>query len=124
MGRIVKVFTIFSLSLLLIILAGLIWKSSPILQTHTFNELLFAREWSPRKDLFGFLPFILSTLYVTLIAIIIAIPVSVFTAIFLSEYASKKVLQFASPALDILAGIPSVIFGIWGIIIVVPFIRD
>jgi phosphate transport system permease protein len=124
MGKVVKIFTILALALLFIIMIGLIWKSIPILTTYSISDLLFESEWSPRKHKFGFLPFIMSTLYVTLIATVIAIPLSLLTAVYLSEYAGKRILRFASPMLDIMSGIPSVIFGIWGILIVVPFIRD
>ncbi len=124
MGKVVKGFTIFAISLLILILVGLVLKSMPLLQTYSLKDLLFTNEWSPLRHNFGFLPFILSTIYVTIIATVIAIPLSILTAIYLSEYAGKKFLGFAGPMLDILAGIPSVIFGIWGILIVVPFIRD
>lgn len=124
MGKVVKIFTFLALALLFIIMIGLIWKSFPILSTHSLGDLLFESEWSPRKDKFGFLPFIMSTLYVTLIATVIAIPLSLLTAVYLSEYAGKRIIRFANPMLDIMSGIPSVIFGIWGILIVVPFIRD
>jgi phosphate transport system permease protein len=63
-------------------------------------------------------------MYVTGIAALIAIPLSLLTAVYLSEYANKNLLRFAGPMLDILAGIPSVIYGIWGVLIIVPFVRD
>lgn len=124
MGKVVKAMTIFSLLLLVLIVAGLVIKSQPILSANPISQLLFSSEWSPLKGSFGFLPFILSTIYVTIIAAVIAIPLSLLTAIYLSEYANKTWLRFAAPMLDILAGIPSVIYGIWGVIIIVPFIRD
>lgn len=124
MGKVVTVITIFSLFLLLLIVAGLVLKSIPVLQNNTLSNLLFSSEWSPFKGSFGFLPFILSTVYVTVIAAVIAIPLSILTAIYLSEYAGKRFLNIAAPMLDILAGIPSVIYGIWGVLVVVPFIRN
>lgn len=124
MGKVVKVMTIFSLLLLVLIIAGLVLKSIPVLQNNPLSQLLFSSEWSPFKGIFGFLPFILSTVYVTVIAAVIAIPLSILTAIYLSEYAGKRFLNFAAPMLDILAGIPSVIYGIWGVLVVVPFIRN
>ncbi len=124
MGKVVKAMTIFSLLLLLIILAGLCIKSIPVLQQTALSDLLFSSEWSPLKGLFGFLPFIVSTIYVTVIATVIAIPLSILTAIYLSEYAHKTFLRYAAPMLDILAGIPSVIYGIWGVLLIVPFVRD
>ncbi|HYV90344.1 MAG TPA: phosphate ABC transporter permease subunit PstC [Chitinophagales bacterium] len=110
--------------LLFLIVGGLLIKSWPILQTHSLNDLLFKSLWKPRKNLFGFLPYILSTVYVTMISILIAVPLCVLCTIYLSEYANKKVKNFVTSLVDILAGIPSVIFGIWGIIMVVPFISN
>ncbi len=124
MGKVVRLMTIFSLLLLVFIIIGLVYKSMPILGSHNIGELLFSSKWSPFKGEFGFLPFILSTVYVTIIAAVISIPLSILTAIYLSEYAKKSFLRFAAPMLDILAGIPSVIYGIWGVIIIVPFIRN
>lgn len=110
--------------LLFLIVGGLYIKSLPILQSHTLSQLLFQSLWKPRKNEFGFLPYILSTVYVTLISIFIAVPLCILCSIYLSEYANKKVKSFVTSLVDILAGIPSVIFGIWGIILIVPFIAD
>lgn len=110
--------------LLFLIVGGLYLKSSPMLESHTLNDLLFKSIWKPRKNEFGFLPYILSTVYVTLISILIAVPLCILCSIYLSEYANKKVKSFVTSLVDILAGIPSVIFGIWGIIMIVPFISD
>ena len=116
--------TYMSIFSLFFILIGLIYKSLPILTTHSFGDLLFSSEWFPLKNQFGLLSFIVSTLWVTGIAMVIAIPFCILTAIYLSEYADKRLLQWINPLIDILAGIPSVIFGIWGIILVVPFVRN
>lgn len=124
MGKVVKAMTIFSLFILVLIIIGLLLKSIPVLQSNPLSKLLFSSQWSPFKGEFGFLSFILSTVYVTVIAACIAIPLSLFTAVYLSEYASKSFLRYAAPMLDILAGIPSVIYGIWGVLVVVPFVRD
>src|SRR6185295_156742 len=121
-GKSVWIVSAFTGLLLFLIIGGLLFKSWPILQTHSLNDLLFKSLWKPRKNLFGFLPYILSTVYVTMISILIAVPLCVLCTIYLSEYANKKVKNFVTSLVDILAGIPSVIFGIWGIIMVVPFI--
>ena len=73
---------------------------------------------------FGFLPFIMGTLWVTMIAIIWTLPVSLFTAIFLTENSRPYVKKIVFPALDILAGLPSVVYGVWGILVVVPWISE
>ncbi len=109
---------------LFFILFGLIIKSLPILKVHSLSVLLFSPEWFPLKEKFGLLPFIISTLWVTGLSMVIAVPPCILSAIYLSEYASKKIRYYLNPLIDILAGIPSVIFGIWGIILIVPFVRD
>jgi phosphate transport system permease protein len=123
-GKSVWIVSVFTGLLLFLIIAGLLIKSLPIMESHSLNDLLFKSLWKPRKNLFGFLPYILSTVYVTLISIIIAVPLCILCSIYLSEYANKKVKSFVTSLVDILAGIPSVIFGIWGIIMIVPFISN
>jgi phosphate transport system permease protein len=71
---------------------------------------------------FGFFPFILSSLWVTVIALLIAGPICLLTAIHLTQYADNWVLKIMHPVIDILAGIPSVVYGVWGILVIVPFI--
>jgi phosphate transport system permease protein len=123
-GKSVWVITVFVGLLLFLIIGGLYIKSAPILSSHSLSDLLFKSIWKPRKNQFGFLPYILSTVYITLISLVIAVPLCVLCAVYLSEYASKRVKSFVTSLVDILAGIPSVIFGIWGIILIVPLIAD
>ncbi len=101
---------------------GLYLKSLPILNEQSFWELISESDWKPMQGKFGFLPFITSSLWVTFLSVIIAAPVCILTAIYLTQYARKKVLAFMHPVIDILAGLPSVIYGVWGVLIVVPFI--
>lgn len=103
---------------------GLFYKSSLLFQSKSVFSLLSSTNWKPISGKFGFLPFIISSLWVTGIAILFAMPICILTAIHLTQYAKKYVLQIMQPVIDILAGIPSVIFGVWGIIIVVPVISD
>src|SRR5436309_12318705 len=119
-GKSVWIVSVFTGLLLFLIIGGLLLKSLPIMESHSLSDLLFKSLWKPRKNQFGFLPYILSTVYVTLISIIIAVPLCILCSIYLSEYANKKVKIFVTSLVDILAGIPSVIFGIWGIIMIVP----
>lgn len=100
----------------LVIGSGLFLKSLPILGTHPLNELLFSSSWRPSRGEFGFLPFIAGTLWVTAIAGAIAVPVSILSALYLTEYAPKRVAAAVKPLLDLLAGIPPVVFGVWGIL--------
>ncbi len=101
---------------------GLYIKSTLLLQDHKLFELLTTSVWKPLAGKFGFLGFIISSLWVTFIALIIAGPICLLSAIHLTQYADKWVLKIMHPVIDILAGIPSVIFGVWGILVIVPFI--
>jgi phosphate transport system permease protein len=116
--------TIFGLLVLLLISAGLVYKSLPVIRQQTLYDLLFTSSWKPSKGHFGFLTFILSTVHVTFIAIIIALPLALLSAIYLSEYAKEWVKKLMSPAIDLLSGIPPVIYGVWGTLTVVPWISD
>ncbi|MBR7067673.1 MAG: phosphate ABC transporter permease subunit PstC [Bacteroidales bacterium] len=123
-GRLMLVFTVLSLLLVVVMGVGLYLKSAPILQEHSLWELLSASHWKPLRNQFGFFPFIMGTLWVTGIAVLIALPVAMLMAIYLMEYAHSAVRRYVYPLLDILAGIPSVIYGVWGTLVIVPFIAD
>lgn len=103
---------------------GLYIKASPILKEHSLWELLTSSNWRPFKGEFGFLPYILGTIWVTIIAIVIAFPLSLLTAIYLSEYAPSGIKNFVRPIIDLLAGVPPVVYGVWGVLMVVPLIGD
>jgi phosphate transport system permease protein len=115
---------IFSLLFLLVIGLSLFFKALPIMREKNLWQLLTSSSWKPFKGDFGFLPFILSTVYVSLIAIILALPLSLLTSIYLSSYASKNIRRFFEPVIDLLSGIPPVIYGVWGTLTIVPLIGD
>ncbi|MEI7595968.1 MAG: phosphate ABC transporter permease subunit PstC [Bacteroidota bacterium] len=116
--------TILFCSFVLFIALGLLLKSLPILKDNSFLHLLSSRKWHPLNGEFGMLPFIVSTFWVTGLAILFSVPLCILFAIYLTEYANSKALKIVYPFIDILSGIPSVIFGVWGILVIVPFIRD
>ena len=101
---------------------GLYIKSTLLLEDKKFGELLFSSDWRPLSGHFGFLTFAISSVWVTVLALLIAGPICLLTAIHLTQYAKNWVLKIMHPVIDILAGIPSVIFGVWGILVIVPFI--
>lgn len=123
-----KTWMITALSLMMIIplaiAIGLVIKALPLLHQEGLWTILSGVTWSPMKKTFGFLPFIVSTLWVTIIAIAIAAPLSLLAAIYITQYAHRRVLKMVHPVIDILAGIPSVIYGMWGILSIVPIIRS
>jgi phosphate transport system permease protein len=103
---------------------GLVLRSKSILVLKSIPSLLFSTAWHPLRGEFGLLPFIAGTLWVTFVAMVIAIPISLLTAIFLSEYAPRVVREIARPIIDLLAGLPSVVYGVWGVLMVVPFVSN
>jgi phosphate transport system permease protein len=113
----------FSIALTLIIASDLIMKSAPILTTQAAIELLTTSIWNPPRGEFGLYPFIVGTFVVTGLTLLLACPVCILTAVYLAEYAPRRVRGIVKPAVDVLAGIPSVIFGLWGVLFVVPLIR-
>ena len=114
---------IFSSLLVFFIAIALFQKSIPILELRPLNQLLFSSSWLPSQGNFGFYPFIVGTLYVTGLAMALAIPICVLTAVYLAEYAPKKARSIIMPLVDLLAGIPSVVNGLWGVLFIVPLIR-
>lgn len=123
-SRIMFLFCVFVLSLTFLIAFGLYQRSKPILAIRNLKDLLFSITWHPTQGQFGLASFITGTLWVTIIAIVIAVPLSILTAIFLSEYAPKKIRDLIKPIIDLLAGISPVVYGVWGIIAIVPLVRD
>lgn len=121
-GGVMTAFTIGAMLLVVAMAVGLWIKSSDILAEHSLWELLSSSEWKPMKDQFGFLAFVVGTFYVTGVAIILALPVSLLMAILLTEYSRSVVRKYIYPLLDILAGLPSVIYGVWGTLVVVPIV--
>lgn len=110
-------------SFLFLLVAGLFLKARPILEKQPLFQLLFTSSWHPFKGAFGFYPFIVGTLEVTACAMVIAVPIALLSSIYLSEYAGKRIRQLVCPVIDVLAGIPSVIFGLCGVMAIVPFVR-
>jgi phosphate transport system permease protein len=102
----------------------LIARSALVIETNGLWNLLFSSEWRPMRGEFGFYPFIISSVYVTTLGVMLTAPICMLSAIYLTQYASARVLRIIQPVIDILAGIPSVIYGVWGILIIVPFVRD
>jgi phosphate transport system permease protein len=120
---------LFSLSmipvgLVLVIIVALCLRFVPIMQQHTAWDLLSGTIWKPLKGQFGFLPFIVGTFWVTGVGVILAVPPCILTAVYLSEYAHERTRMMIKPLLDLLAAIPSVVYGVWGVIVIVPLVGD
>lgn len=86
-------------------------------------DFLFGTTWRPGNDVYGILPMIVGSVYVTAGAMIVGVPTGILCAIFLSRFASGRVARVLKPGVELLAGIPSVVYGFFGLVIIVPFIR-
>ena len=86
-------------------------------------DFLLGTTWRPANDINGIFPMIIGSIYVTAGALIFGVPAGLLTAIFLSRFASAKVAALLKPGVELLAGIPSVVYGFFGLMIIVPFIR-
>jgi len=112
---------IFLFFLLLIILIN---GSIDILQDQSLSELILSSTWKPFSGEFGLFAVIIDTLIVTAVSMLIAIPISVLSAIYIAEYAPKKFRKIIRPFIDVLAGVPSVVFGLCALLVFVPLVRD
>lgn len=126
--RISGTWTVISILILLLLpLAiglGLVVKSLPILRDYSLGSLLGSAAWSPMEGKFGFYAFIMGSLGVTLLSFLLSAPVCLLSAIYLTQYAPQWLRQGMSFVIDVLAGIPSVVYGVWGVLVVVPFIAE
>ena len=123
-SKIMLILTIFAGIIVFLMALGLYLRSRSILSIKPLTELIFSSSWHPLRGEFGFFPFIMGTIWVTGVAIIIAIPFSLLTTIYLSEYSPAKVKELTKPLIDLLAGIPSVVYGICGVLIIVPIVKN
>lgn len=123
-GYVMAALAVGAMLLVIALGVGLYLKAAPILHEQSLWTLITSTEWKPLQGKFGFLPFLAGTCAVTLLAVILALPLSLLMAIYLSEYANKRIRSFSSSMLDILAGLPSVIYGVWGTLLIIPWISD
>ena len=114
----------FSIIASFIICLFLFMNGIPAIQKIGFIDFIFGLKWKPGNDLYGIFPMIAGSLYVTAGAIIFGVPVGLMTAIFLSKFCPKKLHELLKPAIDLLAGIPSVVYGFFGLMVIVPFVRN
>lgn len=87
-------------------------------------DFLLGDTWQPSNDIYGILPMIIGSLYITAGAIVVGVPIGILSAVFMAKFCPKWLYRFLKPAVDLLAGIPSVIYGFFGLVVLVPFVRD
>lgn len=95
----------------------------PAMKEIGFGNFLSGEMWKPKNEIFGILPMIVGSLYVTAGAIIFGVPVGILTAVFMAYYCPKKIYKPLKAATELLAGIPSVVYGFFGLVVIVPVIR-
>lgn len=89
-----------------------------------FTDFLFGTKWKPSSGSYGIFPMIIGSILVTGIAIIIGVPIGILCAVFMSHYCPKKLYRFVKPAINLLAGIPSIVYGFFGLVVIVPIMKD
>ena len=114
----------FSIIAVFMICLFLFANSIPAIHKIGFVEFIFGQKWKPGNELYGIFPMIIGSLYVTAGAIIFGVPVGLMTAIFLSKFCPKKLHTFLKSAIDLLAGIPSVVYGFFRLMVIIPFVRE
>ena len=87
-------------------------------------DFLLGETWRPSSDIYGIMPMILGSIYVTAGAIIVGVPLGLFTAVFMAYFCPPKLYKVLKPAVDLLAGIPSVVYGFFGLVVMVPLVRS
>ncbi len=88
------------------------------------GNFLLGKVWKPTNNLFGIFPMILGSIYVTAGAIVIGVPIGIMTAMYLALFCPKEIYRIIKPAIELLAGIPSVVYGFFGMVVIVPFVRE
>ena len=116
------------------IVLSVLFESIQFFRSVPIYDFVFGLDWSPQTAIredqvgssgsFGAVPLFVGTLLVSAVAMVIAVPIGLMSAIYLAEYASKNVRNFAKPALEVLAGIPTVVYGFFAALTVAPFLRD
>lgn len=96
----------------------------PAIKEIGFVKFITGEMWRPSNELFGIFPMIIGSLYVTAGAVIIGVPIGILTSVFMAMYCPKKIYRPLKAATELLAGIPSVVYGFFGLVVVVPIIRD
>lgn len=86
-------------------------------------KFLLGQKWKPNNNIFGILPMIVGSIYVTAGAIIVGVPIGFFAAVYLAKFCSPRVYRFVKPAVELMAGIPSIVYGFFGLVVIVPIMQ-
>jgi phosphate transport system permease protein len=114
---------IFSIIVILLIIGFIFREAFPIFQDYGFLNFIFGMDWAPSDGQYGVFTMIIGSLCITILALILAVPLSILCAIFMAEIAPPAMAKILKPVIETLAGIPSVVYGFFGLIVLVPIIR-
>lgn len=89
-----------------------------------FKDFIFGRIWRPRNRMFGIFPMILGSICVTGVSILIGVPIGIFCSVFMAAYCPKKIYGFCSTAIRLMAGVPSIVYGFFGLVLIVPLMNE
>ncbi len=96
----------------------------PAINEIGFVNFIFGDKWKPTSNIYGIFPMIIGSIYATAGAILLGVPVGIFTAVFMASFCPEKLYRMIKPVIDLLAGIPSVVYGFFGLMVIVPVIRN
>lgn len=88
------------------------------------TDFLFGTKWKPSSGYYGIFPMIIGSILVTEIAVVIGVPIGILCAVFMSHYCPEKLYRFVKPAINLLAGIPSIVYGFFGLVVIVPIMKE
>ena len=89
-----------------------------------FGDFIFGRKWKPRNNIFGIFPMIMGSVCVTGVSLAIGVPVGLFTSVFMAAYCPKKIYRVCQAAINLMAGIPSIVYGFFGLVLIVPLMNS
>lgn len=96
----------------------------PAIKEIGFFKFIFGTEWRPTQGIFGICPMIIGSIYVTAGAMVVGVPIGLLTAVFLAKYCPEKIYKLVKPIINLMAGIPSIIYGFFGLVVIIPAIQD
>jgi phosphate transport system permease protein len=115
---------IFSIIVILLIISFILIEGLPAFNSYGFFNFLFGMDWAPGDGEFGVFNMIIGSIYVTLLSLLMAVPLSLLCAIFMAEIAPNSIRKILKPVIETLSGIPSVVYGFFGLIVLVPLVRS
>lgn len=119
--KIVFLITALASIIAVIVICGFLFVNGvPAIKEIGVSNFLLGMEWLPMQEIFGIFPMIVGSIYVTAGAIIIGVPIGIFSAVYLVRFCNEKVYKIVKPAVELMAGIPSIVYGFFGLVVIVP----